>query len=182
MGWLDRNRNSVFSVLLIIIAIGIAVLFLQRRDGPQPLEIHFDGPSAEIKVQVDGAVQNPGVYPLSEGSRIEDALAAAGSATDDANLAAINLAQRLDDEDKLVIPRRGETVNAVTSPGDRIDINSASAAELDSLPGIGEVYSQRIIESRQSMGRFSTIDELAARQVIPNSTYEKIKNLITAGP
>jgi len=183
VGWLDRNRNAVFSALIVVIAVGGAVLFLQRRGGPQPLEIRFDGSStAQIKVQVDGAVQNPGVYPLSEDSRVEDALAAAGGATDDADLQALNLAQRLDDEDKLVVPHRGETVNAVTNASDMIDINSASAAELDSLPGIGEAYAGRIVESRQSMGRFSTIDELATRQVIPNSTYEKIKNLITAGP
>ena len=63
-----------------------------------------------------------------------------------------------------------------------VDINTASAAELDALPGIGEVYSQRIVDSRATDGPFVTIDDLVARGLIPRATYENIRELIVAGP
>ena len=72
-----------------------------------------------------------------------------------------------------------EVVGVVTA---HIDINTATAEELIALPGIGEVYSQRIIESRTTDGPFATTDELVERDLIPRSTYERIRNLITVGP
>jgi len=176
--WLERNRSVVLTFLVAVIIVGLVILVLQRRGGPQPLEIRFDDPALDgvaIEVYVTGAVQKPGVYPLHEGDRIEDALAAAGGPTQDADTESLNLAERVDDEERLVIRHRGETPT-------RIDINSATAQELDALPGIGEVYSQKIVESREKVGSFHRTEELVERKVIPSATYDEIKDLITVAP
>ena len=186
--WLDRNRSVVLAALAAVIVVGLVILALQRRDGPRPLEIRFDDPAANgtaIQVYVTGAVHAPGVYSLPDSDRIGDALDTAGGAADDANLASINLAQRLRDQDEVLVPHRGETkVDGVSTPaaGQKIDINSATAQALDALPGIGEVYSQRIVESRNAEGPFHRPEELVERQVLPQSTYDKIKDLITVVP
>ena len=103
--------------------------------------------------------------------------------TDHANLEAIHLAVRLHDEDQIVVPRVGDDVSTVAGiTTTKININTASAGELDSLPGIGEVYSQQIVVSREANGPYGTSEELTERQVIHRSTYEPISDLITAGP
>ena len=176
--WLERNRSVVLAFLAAVIVVGLVILVLQHRGGPKPLEIRFDDPALDgrsIEVYVTGAVQEPGVYTLHEGDRIEDALAAAGGTTDDADTESLNMAERVDDEEKVVIRRVGET-----SP--RININSATAQELDALPGIGEVYSQKIVDSRVAEGPFHRPEELVERKVIPSATYDKIRDLITVGP
>lgn len=186
--WLERNRSVVLAFLAAVIVVGLVILVLQRRGGPQPLEIRFDDPafnSPAIEVYVSGAVQRPGVYPLHEGDRIEDALAAAGGPTQDADTNSLNLALRLRDQDQIAVPRRGETGTATTSAPaitQKININTATAQELDALPGIGEVYSRRIVESRQNVGLFQRPEELVERKILPSATYEKIKDLITVTP
>jgi competence protein ComEA len=176
--WLERNRSLVLSALGAVLVLALVTVILQHRGGPRPLEIRLDDPALDgkpIEVYVTGAVQNPGVYPLHEGDRVEDALAAAGGVTEDADTESVNLAERVDDEEKLVIRRQGETP-------DRININSATAQQLDALPGIGEVYSQKIVESRDAEGPFHRTEELVERKIIPSATYENIKDLITVSP
>jgi competence protein ComEA len=164
---------------------------LDRRSGPEPLEIRFDGgqAGAEIQVHVTGAVVEPGVYPLRRGDRAIDALEAAGGPTDDADPEAINLARLLYDEDQVMVPRQGQATSSGGSASQvagastgRININTASAERLDTLPGIGEVYSQRIVDSRTNDGPFDTVDDLLERRLIPRATFEKIKELIAVGP
>jgi len=182
--WLERNRSVVLTALAAVIVVGLVILFLQRRSGPQPLEIRFDDPALDgvaIEVYVTGAVQKPGVYLLHEGDRIEDALKAAGDATADADLESINLALRVRDQDAIVVRRHGEVAGAAVAQ--KLNINAASEQDLEGLPGIGEVYSQKIVDSREAEGPFHRIEELFEREdVIPRSTYDKIKDLITVAP
>lgn len=193
--WLERNRSVILAALCAVIVAGLVILVLQRRDGPRPLELRFDDPTLDgtaIQVYVTGAVARPGVYSLHDGDRIADALAAAGGATDEADAASLNLAERVHDEGQVVVRSHGSvagaSVTASASPtaapvaGQKVDINSASAAELDKLPGIGTVYSQRIVESRQAVGPFRGTDELVSRKLIPAATYAKIKDSITVAP
>ncbi len=191
--WLERNRSVVLAALCAVIVVGLVILVLQRRDGPRPLELHFDDPSlggTAIEVYVTGAVANPGVYTLHDGDRVADALTAAGGATDQADVTSLNLAERVHDEGQVVVRSIGSvadaSVTASASPtaaplaaGETININTATAAELDRLPGIGTVYSQRIVDSRQSAGSFASADELVSRKLIPTATYNKIKDLVT---
>jgi len=130
-------------------------------------------------------VNRPGVYFLSDGDRWIDAVEAAGGHADDADLEAVNLALRLHDEDQVLVPRLGEQTpldSAQASQDELVNINSASAAVLDSLPGIGEVRSQNIVDSRQRDGPFSRIEELVERKLIPQSVFDQIREQITVGP
>jgi competence protein ComEA len=183
--WLERHRDILIIALAVALAVALVLLILNWRQGPEPLEIHFSDPSLdgpEIQVYVSGAVERPGVYVLHDRERVVDAVEAAGGPTEDADMEALNLAQRIHDEDHVTVPRIGEPSSAAGTGGSPqlIDINTASAALLDTLPGIGEVYSQRIVDSRVSEGPFQTIEELVERKIISRSTYDKIKDLITA--
>src|SRR3990170_5637978 len=184
--WLER---PVIVVLAALLAGAVVAVVLERRDAPEPLEISLADltptPGGPIEIYITGAVLQPGVYELKDGDRAVDALYAAGGPASDANLEAVNLAVRLHDEDQVLVPRLGQ--QAVSSSGvtssvagaSKININTATAAELDALPGIGEVYSQRIVDSRTRDGLFTSPDELLAREITPRATYERIRDLIT---
>ena len=187
VAWLERYRWLVIGLMAAPLLIGIGVLVDRQLQGPQPLEINLaETPSAsEIQVYVAGAVNRPGVYFLSDGDRWIDAVEAAGGPTADADVEAINLALRLHDEDQVLVPRLGEPAvlgSAQNPQHELININTASAAVLDSLPGIGEVRSQSIVDSRQRDGPFSRIEELVERKLIPQSVLDQIRELITVGP
>lgn len=184
----ERLPTIIILALAAVLAAGIAFYVAGRRSEPAPLEILADSAQTgdPIEVYVTGAVAHPGVYQLSYGQRAVDALYAAGGQTPDADLEAINLAKRLRDEDQIVVPRTGtaaggtsQVAGATSGP---ININTASADELDTLPGIGEVYSARIVESRERDGPFQSLEDLLARDLIPRATFEKIYGLITLGP
>ena len=181
----DRVNQIIIVALAGVLAAGIVWFAFDRQSGPPALEI--DLPSATesgpIEVYITGAIAEPGVYEMKDGDRVIDVLFEAGGHTDDADLEAINLAVRLHDEDQIVVPRFGQTVSTVSGTvSAKININTASAGELDALPGIGEVYSQQIVVSRETNGPYVSSEELVERQVIPRSTYERIRDLITAGP
>jgi len=136
-------------------------------------------PSAEVVVHVSGAVKRAGVYRLAPDSRVADAIEQAGGATEHADLDALNLAEPLQDGQKIHVPRKGEvsppTVASVApsrTPRSApqaaatattqfpINLNTATAEQLEAIPGIGPVLAQRIIEYRQTRGRFQSVDEL----------------------
>jgi competence protein ComEA len=130
-------------------------------------------------------VGQPGVYYRQDGDRWIDAVEAAGGPTADADLEAVNLARSLHDEDEVLVPRLGEqaVLGAAEAPqNERTNINTAPASILDTLPGLGAVRSQKIVDSRAQDGPFSRPEELVERKLIPQSVYEQIKDLITIGP
>ena len=162
---------------------GIFLLVEARLDGPDPLVIQTGDTSiADIRVDISGAVQNPGVYSMPDGSRWIDALEAAGGATAEADLDSVNLARRVNDEDKIVVPLLGQGLVAAASQSPLVDINTASQIELESLPGIGEVRASTIIRSRETEGPYTSIDDLQDRDLIPDSVFDDISDLITVGP
>ncbi len=179
---LERYRWFVVAVFVLPLAIGVGFLLNDRLSGPQPLELDLaDVPAEEIRVYVTGAVLRPGVYPLADGDRWIDALEAAGGPTEDADLTAVDLARRARDEDTIRVPRLGQTAAASASQGPLVNINTAAAEELVTLPGIGEVRAGRIIDSREQDGAFASSDELIERELIPASVYEEIADLVTVG-
>ena len=136
-------------------------------------------PPAEVVVHVSGAVKQAGVYRLAPASRVADAIEQAGGATENADLDALNLAEPLQDGQKIHVPRKGEvsapavaSVAPSRSPRSApqaaatattqfpINLNTATADQLEAIPGIGPVLAQRIIEYRQTRGRFQSVDEL----------------------
>ena len=192
LSWLQRYLWPLLGLAALLLSIGIGVLIDREFfQGPQPLEIRLDdAPAAEIQVYVAGAVVQPGVYYLHDGDRAIDALEAAGGPTADADLESVNLALRLRDEDQVLVPRFDESADtpvgvlgAAQAPaGERIDVNSAPAALLETLPGIGPTRAGRIVESRETTGPFVRPEELVERGLIPQSVFEQVRDLITVGP
>ena len=184
---LERYRWLIVAVLALPLAVGVGFLLSQRFNGPEPLEVDLaDVPTEEIRVYVTGAVQRPGVYPMTDGDRWVDAVEAAGGPSEDADLVAVDLARRVHDEDTILVPRlparpEGQTPVAEASQGSLTNINTASAEQLEALPGIGEVRASRIIASRQQDGPFASVDELLERELIPASVFEEIVDLVTVG-
>lgn len=123
------------------------------------------GSTGELYVHVLGAVEHPGLYVLDLDSRLVDAVAAAGGTTDDADLTAINLARVLADGEQIIVPTVGAVVDgpgAVAPSDDRVDLNTADQAALETLSRIGPALAERIIAWRDENGRFQSVDDLLA--------------------
>ena len=117
--------------------------------------------SESITVHVAGAVQAPGLVQLPSESRVADAVAAAGGATAEADLGALNLAGVLIDEQQVVVPSVGTVQGAATVESDgRVRLNGASASEIEALPGVGPVLAERIVAHRDAFGPFGEIEDL----------------------
>lgn len=147
--------------------------------------------SGLIFCDISGEVLNPGVYTLSEGSRLVDLIDAAGGLTENGDIDRINRAGLLTDGEKIYVPRIGEseglppifnsslaTSNNQEKSG-KININTASSEELQNLPGIGPAMSERIISYRKTEGGFSSIEELKNVSGIGEKTFEKLKEKVT---
>ena len=168
------------STLLLVVGLGAAAV---RGSSREPIQVLLATPvptgAPELKVYVTGAVRVPGVYVLMPGARAEDALRAAGGASEGADLERLNLAAKLKDGDHLLVPRMGETVPAGKVGVPRLNINTASQAALDTLPGIGATRAKRIVESRLQDGPFAEPFDLVQRKIVPLSLYQQIKDLVT---
>lgn len=146
--------------------------------------------SPGVVVHVVGAVAAPGVVRLPVGARVADAVEAAGGATADADLAAVNLARVLADGEQVVVPLPGQVVDAAgagtggpasaggTAP---LDLNRADAAALDALPGIGPVLADRIVTWREDHGRFTAVAELTEVSGIGPSLLAGLRDLVRVG-
>ena len=180
---LERYRWLIVALLAVPLVSGIFFLVNERLGPREMLVLNPTGsPLGEIAVYVSGAVISPGVYRLQEGDRWIDALEAAGGARPDADLSAVNLARRIEDEDQVRVPTLGQVGIAAASQGPLININTASEADLISLPGIGEVRAGNIINSRTTAGPFGSTQDLVDRELIPKSVLEDIAALITVSP
>lgn len=142
----------------------------------------------ELVVDVQGAVVRPGVVHLPAGSRVADAIAAAGGygpRVDASRVGqALNLASLLKDGDQVVVPSRDDHVPAgatasgtAGNAGGPIDLNHATAAELDGLPGIGPVTAAKIVAARDEQA-FASVDDLRTRKILGAATFEKVKDLV----
>jgi comEA protein len=176
---LERYRWLVIALLSVPLLSGTAYLLSERLDDPAELQITSTDLPTDIRIYISGAVEHPGVYPAQEGDRWIDALEAAGGPALDADLNAVNLSRRVHDEDQIFVPRLGGTDVAGASQEPLVNINTADQAELESLPGIGEVRANSILQSRVSEGPFNSIDDLVARKVIPESVLAEIAPLIS---
>ena len=138
-------------------------------------------------VQVAGAVLRPGVYALPAGSRVADAIQAAGGYSTDVDPRAaetkLNLAAKVQDAQSIVVPRRGDAASGSpgmgsSAPSGPINLNTATAGQLDSLPGIGPATAAKIISSREQLP-FSSVDDLVSRKLVSASTLAKFRDQVT---
>jgi len=153
----------------------------------QPLKSVPAAASQLLVVDVAGAVRRPGLYRLASGTRIADAVRRAGGATARADTAAINLAAPLVDGMQVVVPRTGgATAGSAAAPGAagstsgmRISLSSATVEQLDSLPGIGPVTAQKIVDWRTAHGAFRSVDALDEVPGIGPTRIEQLRDLVT---
>ena len=180
------------SGILLGLFVAVLVWVVARNPSGQAVTLRPPPTEQPIIVQIAGAVPRPGVYALAKGSRVQDAISAAGGFLAEADKTGINLARALDDGEQLEIPYAegsspvlGTPLPASTestSSTELIDINTASLAELDSLPGIGPTTAQKIIDYREQNGPFLTKEDIINVSGIGPGTYERLKDLITVGP
>jgi competence protein ComEA len=210
--WAGNNLRILIAVFFALSAIAFTLAWLGSSapplDGGEPqllepsdVSANADLPGAllatetpslpnTVIVYISGAVGRPDVYELPSNARIKDLVVAAGGLAGDADAEQINLAERLKDSDHIHVPRQGEAPSddaAATNPGSvapggMLDINTASASDLDNLPGIGQSFAERIIEYRSANGPFTSVEDLQKVKGIGAALFAKIAPLVSVGP
>lgn len=157
----------------------------------QPLPSDGASPTSAMRVHVAGEVMEPGVYELVGTARVVDAVEAAGGPTGAADLAAVNLAQPLSDGMQVRVPAPGDAVAPVDPirgssaggvDGGKLDLNTADGPALEELPGVGPVMARRILEHREAIGGFRSVDELLDVRGIGESTLAELAGSVVVGP
>lgn len=178
------------SGILLGLFLAALVWVIARNPSGEAVTLRPVPTEKPIVVHITGAVPRPGVYALPKGARVQDVISAAGGFLADAQKTDINLAALLEDGQKLDIPYMEGASPVMVTPGvevitnttELININTASQAELESLPGIGPTTAQKIIEYRDANGPFVAAEDIINVSGIGPGTYERIKDLITVGP
>jgi len=176
-------------VVLVLVALGCAVLATALSARPESAEI-FRGESGEssgefslssgsVFVHVTGEVARPGLFELADGARVIDAIAAAGGFTDTANREQLNLARLLTDGEQFSVPEEGVPGADAAASDSRVNLNTADAVSLDTLPRVGPAMAARILAWRDANGRFTSIDDLRNVSGIGDKTFEGLRELIT---
>lgn len=190
-----RREVVALAVLGALVVVGAGVAFVRSRPADAaaiaPVGAPIGSPSAStpatpaLVVHVVGEVRDPGVYEFAEGARVVDAVRAAGWFTRRADTTAVNLARALADGEQIVVPRRGASGGSAAAAGSGgtggglVNINTATVADLDALPGIGPVLAERIIAYREQHGPFRTIQDLDKVSGIGPSTMQDLEPYIT---
>jgi len=188
-----QNLKSVLymaSGILFGLFLAALIWIVARNPGGEAVTLRPVPTETPIVVHITGAVPRPGVYALPQGARVQDGISAAGGFLAEAEKTGINLARVLEDGEQLDIPfieGASPVIPTVppeimTSSTELININTASSIELESLPGIGPTTAQKIIDYREEVGPFFSIEDIINVPGIGPGTYERIKDLITVGP
>ena len=208
---IKQKIGLILAALLIVILAFIWLFSIYGNDQPKNEikksqesnnEVEFklgikEKENKTIMVDISGEIITPGVVKLPEGSRIIDAITAAGGKTEDADLSKVNLAYILDDGVQLYIPRYNEKlekeivqtepgvgiiqegINTTSKKDSKVNINTANKEKLATLPGIGEGTAEKIIEYRSKAGKFKAIDEIKKIPGIGESKFKSLKDKIT---
>ncbi len=204
LGWLPAlkltTRHIVVLAILALVAVAVAVVAITRTSATAvplvsasgeassaPASAQASPAPAMMRVHVAGAVMKPGVVTVPEGSIVQDAIAAAGGLTPEADAGDLNLAGPLTDGTQIVIGTKGSPRGDVVggapstagSEGGRLNLNQATQAQLEDLPGIGPVTAQAIIAWREEHGGFTSVAELRQISGIGPKTFAKLEPLVT---
>jgi competence protein ComEA len=176
-------KTILYIVMGILVGVLLSALIWLVATPPRGEIIKLIPPPTQmpIMVHVTGAVVSPGLYSLPQDSRVNDAIKAAGGFLENADTSFINLAATVKDGDQIHVPELMPGLS-IGGAGLLVNLNTATQAELENLPGIGPTLAQRIIEYRTQYGFFDTIDALKNVPGIGEATFEEIKELITVGP
>lgn len=174
---LQRYGPVLIGVFILIAGIGAAMLLTSPPRGDPIL---LAEPS-KLRVHVAGEVLRPGVYELPFGSIVQDAIDAAGGLSADASQGRVNLAAGLEDGQQVYVPELSEAAPPRSDPGstaEQISVNTATAPELERLPGIGPVLAQRIVEYREQHGPFQRLEDLLEVEGIGPSKLENLQEYV----
>ena len=191
---LTRIGLAIVAFVAAVVVVFAAARAIDERTAP-PIVIDNALVQPGIVVDLRGEIAKPGVYELPAGSRLDDAIVAAGGLTDDADLTQLNLAERLQDGSVVSVAgvasldpalSAGERDPSIVATGNQqgalVNINTASATELESLPGVGEVTAGRIIDYREANGPYRSADDLVHVQGVSTRTIDGLRGLVTTGP
>jgi competence protein ComEA len=174
---------ALTALLAVIVAVGPggAGVIVEADGSGAPSH----GVGATVVVEVVGAVARPGIVRVPAGARVGDAISAAGGFGPQVDAVAVaarlDLAAPVTDGGRIVVPARGDpSAGSTTGTADQLDLNTASAAELEALPGIGEVTAAKIIDARAD-APFASVDDLRTRGLVGEKTFERIRDLVTVG-
>jgi competence protein ComEA len=191
-----RRGLRALAVVAAVVVCVAAVLAWQARprleavDSPAPSSPASAAPQASapaaVVVAVSGRVRRPGLVRLPAGARVADAIEAAGGVLPDTDLSLVNLARKVSDGELIAIgiaspggvPGDGSAPTGATGAG-KVNLNTATLAELDALPGVGPVLAQRILDHRQRHGGFRSVSELGQVDGIGDARYQELKDLVT---
>ncbi|HEV2686821.1 MAG TPA: ComEA family DNA-binding protein [Actinomycetota bacterium] len=193
------REAGALAVLGLLLLIGAGLAYMRARPAaavPPPSGAvsasaspgSSASPANTIVVDVVGAVRKPGVYDFSQGARVIDAVRAAGGFLPDAEPQAINLARPLVDGEQVVVLKKGETPagsagaggsGSAQQPGGKVNINSATEADFENLPGIGPVLAQKIVDYRDQHGPFRSIQDLMKVSGIGQKKFDSLSAYVT---
>jgi competence protein ComEA len=189
-----RIGLAVAALIASIAAVYALYQAIDERSAP-PIVIEDAAATLPVVVEMRGEIAAPGVYELSPGARLQDAIVAAGGLTEEADLSTVNLARRLRDGELIMIlalPIPGSTpMVPLADAGQaaqsdesrvRININTATAQELEALPGVGKVIATRIVAYREQNGPFRSADDLIHVEGISDRAIDNIRELVTTVP
>lgn len=187
MNLTQEQRRGLILVFTLSIGVG-AFYFLNSRPQPATQAVDVVTPlinqveQSKLIINVAGKVKSPGVYQLPPGSRVIDAIEAAGNHLKGVDISDINLARLLVDGEQILVGenriKSSKSVARKITVDNPLDINRATLAQLDTLPGIGPVTAQRIIDYRNKVGRINDLDELKKISGLGGAKYEEIKSLL----
>ncbi len=185
----EKARIPIILGFLGLVLVGTGILFILKTTQPEDkVEIISSQTSTlgTIFADIEGAVQKPGVYELSSGSRLQDLLVAAGGLSGEADREwvekSLNRAEKLSDGFKKYIPKKGENLQpqktqseALSTQKELVNINTASTSELEALWGIGPVTAQKIIDNRP----YSQVSDLLTKKILGSNVYQRITEQLT---
>ena len=187
MNLTQEQRRGLILVFTLSIGIG-AFYFLNSRPQPATQAVDVVTPlinqveQSKLIINVAGKVKSPGVYQLPPGSRVIDAIEAAGNHLKGVDISDINLARLLVDGEQILVGgnrlQSSKSVARKITVDNPLDINRATLAQLDTLPGIGPVTAQRIIDYRNKVGRINALDELKKISGLGGAKFEEMKSLL----
>ena len=194
--WSLTVKGAVIGGVLLLL-VGVGGLFSKKEEAVEDVTVvettvlvekteDSTTQEAVIFVDIKGAVKNPGVYQMKSGDRVKDALDAAGGLTDEADSQKVNLAQRVEDQMVIVVPKVGEEATEIPSgvtskeaaKDGKVNINTATVEELKTLKGVGEKKAEAIIEYRKKNGSFKTKEDLMKVRGIGKKLFESFQERI----
>ena len=183
--WKVGVRAALVLVAGVLVVVVGANFMRSLNPPPEPLLVAetSESPSAEVlentvMVHVVGAVALPGVVTVPETSRVQDALALAGGALEDADLRSVNLARTVFDGEQIVVPRLGDPLDSFGGGSGLLSLSQADQASLETLPRIGPATAERIIAWREANGPFRSVEDLLAISGIGPATLEGLADLV----